>query len=236
MMLSFLIGWDPMYYAFIIPGALLAMWAQFRVKSAYAQMSRKGTFSGLSGAEAAAQLLRAHGLEHVRIEPAQGILSDHYDPRQKVLRLSRDVYAGRSIASVGIAAHEAGHAIQDRAGYAPLALRNGIVPLASVGGSLAMVFLMLGLFLRSFNLTLVGIGLFSVIVLFQLVNLPVEFNASKRARASLLTSGIIQQVEDRDVAKVLNAAALTYVAATLTAVLQLLYFLYRAGLLGGRRE
>lgn len=236
MILSFLIGWDPMYYAFIIPGVLLAMWAQLRVKSAYAQMSRKGTFRGLSGAEAAAQLLRANGLEHVRIEPAQGFLSDHYDPKHKVLRLSRDVYSGRSIASVGIAAHEAGHAIQDRVGYAPLALRNGIVPLASVGGGLAMLFLTLGFFLRSFNLSLIGIGLFSVIVLFQLINLPVEFNASKRARAALLTSGIIQQVEDRDVAKVLNAAALTYVAATLMAVLQLLYFLYRSGLLGGRRE
>ncbi len=236
MMLSFLIGWDPMYYAFILPAGLLALWAQLRVKSAYAQMSRKGTFSGLSGAEAAAQLLCANGLEYVRNEPAQGFLSDHYDPRHKVLRLSRDVYSGRSIASVGIAAHEAGHAIQDRVGYAPLALRNGIVPLASVGGGLSMVFLTLGLFLQSFNLTLIGIGLFSVIVLFQLINLPVEFNASKRARAALLTSGIIQQVEDRDVAKVLNAAALTYVAATLMAVLQLLYFLYRAGLLGGRRE
>lgn len=235
-MLAFLYQWDPVYWLFMLPGLLLAMWAQFKVKSAVATMSQRGVRSNLSGAEAAGHLLSQYGLSHVTVEPTRGFLSDHYDPRHKVLRLSPDVYHGRSIAAVGIAAHEAGHALQDSAHYAPLKIRNGIVPLASVGSSLAFVFLFIGFFMNAMGLIQAGIALFSLIVLFQIINLPVEFNASSRARAALLNTGIIAPDEDAAVGKVLNAAAMTYVAATITAVLQLLYFLYRTGLIGGRRQ
>jgi Zn-dependent membrane protease YugP len=189
----------------------------------------------MTGAEAAHRILQADGLDHVGIEETRGFLGDHYDPRHKVLRLSPDVYHGRSLAAVGIAAHEAGHAIQDRVRYAPLAIRNGIVPLASVGSNLSFIVFIAGLFMNWTGLMLAGIIMFSAVVLFQLINLPVEFNASSRARQVLLTNGIIAADEDRGVGKVLNAAAMTYVAATVTAILTLLYFLMRAGLLGGRR-
>jgi hypothetical protein len=172
----------------------------------------------------------------------QGFLSDHYDPRHKVLRLSPEVYGGRSLASLGIAAHEAGHAIQDARRYAPLVIRNGLVPLASVGGGLSWVIIIAGFVLAGLNralgesLILVGIGAFSLTVIFQLVNLPVEFDASRRARAALVDGGLVTAEEDGYVKKVLDAAALTYVAATLSSVLTLLYFLFRAGLLGGRDD
>lgn len=223
-----------MYLLFLAPAMLLGGWAQLKVKSAYAKASRMPARRGMTGAEAAARILQANGLNHVGIEPAQGFLGDHYDPRRKVLRLSPDVYNGRSLASVGIAAHEAGHAIQDGCGYAPLAIRNGIVPLASVGTSFAWILFGIGLFMSK-TLVLAGIVLFSVVVLFQLINLPVEYNASSRARDVLLSNGIITEAEEPAVGKVLNAAALTYVAATITAILTLLYFLFRSGLLGGRR-
>ncbi len=188
----------------------------------------------MSGAEAAARILRDQGLTHVGIEPARGFLGDHYDPRHKVLRLSPDVYQGRSLAAVGIAAHEAGHAIQDQAGYAPLALRNAIVPLANFGSNAPWIILLAGFVLQSFNLIVAGIVLFSAVVLFQLINLPVEYDASSRAREVLVSSRILSEDELPPVRRVLNAAALTYVAATLTAVLTLLYYLMRSGLLGGR--
>lgn len=235
-MLAFVYQWDPMYWVFLLPGLLLALWAQFKVKSTVAQMSRRGVRSNLSGAEAAHHILASYGLHHVSVEPSHGFLSDHYDPRHKVLRLSPDVYHGRTVAAVGIAAHEAGHALQDAAQYAPLVIRNGIVPLASLGGNLAFAFLLLGWIMQSMGLVLAGIALFSLLVLMQIVNLPVEFNASARARAALLETGIVTPDENPAVGKVLNAAAMTYVAATLAAILQLLYFLYRSGLLGGRRS
>jgi Zn-dependent membrane protease YugP len=167
-------------------------------------------------------------------------MTDHYDPSHKVLRLSPEVYAGQSLAALGIAAHEAGHAMQDAHGYAPLRLRNGLVPLASVGGGLAWIIIFAGFVLSAVNhalgnsLVLVGIGAFSLVVVFQLVNLPVEFDASRRARAALIDGGLITAEEDVYVKKVLDAAALTYVAATLASVLTLLYYLFRSGLLGGR--
>ncbi len=230
---------DPLYFILLAPAMLLAIWAQFRVKSAFARASEIPT-RGLSGAEAAARILRSYGLQRVAIEPAQGFLSDHYDPKEKVLRLSPDVYNGRSLAAVGVAAHEAGHAIQDAAGYGPLRLRNGIVPLAAVGGNLSMIIFIVGLALSS---TLVGQGLiwagiilFSLTVLFQLINLPVEFDASKRARELLVANGVVAVNEDAEVGRVLNAAAMTYVAATIGAILTLLYLLLRSGLLGGNRN
>jgi Zn-dependent membrane protease YugP len=230
-------GWfDPMYFVFLLPGMALAMWAQWRVKSAYAEASRMPALSGISGAQAADAVLQAAGVRGVQIEPVDGFLSDHYVPGEKILRLSPDVYSGRSLAALGIAAHEAGHAIQDANSYPLLVVRNGLVPLASVGGSVSMVVIALGFMLASLNLVMVGIIAFSFTVLFQLVNLPVEFDASRRAKLALAEAGLVTPQEAPEVARVLNAAAWTYVAATLSAILTLLYFLFRAGLLGGSRH
>jgi Zn-dependent membrane protease YugP len=225
-----------MYFAFVAPAMLLAIWAQWRVRSAYAAASRVGARSGYSGAEAAQAVMQAAGINNVRIEPVKGFMTDHYVPGQRVLRLSPDVYSGRSLAALGIAAHESGHAIQDARRYPLLVLRNGLVPLASIGSSLSWIIMIVGFALASFNLVLVGIAAFSLTVLFQVVNLPVEFDASRRARIALLDAGLVTHEEDVYVKKVLNAAALTYVAATLSSILTLLYFLFRSGLLGGRRN
>ncbi len=220
--------YDPAYFAIAGVGALLAIGAQVMVKSAYAAASRVGVASGMTGAQAAQAILDHHGVSGVGIEMVQGTLSDHYDPKARVLRLSPDVYSGRSAASVGIAAHEVGHALQHAHGYAPLKIRSGIVPLAAVGGFLSEALLVLGVILNVGNLILIGALLFAGVVFFQLVNLPVEFNASSRARRELLTAGIISSEEDRMVGRVLNAAALTYVAATISAILTLVYFLLKA--------
>jgi len=229
-------GWfDPMYLLFLLPGMLLALWAQFRVKSAYAEASRIPARSGYSGAEAAHALMASAGIHNVAIEPVEGFLSDHYAPKEKVLRLSPGVFDGHSLAALGIAAHESGHALQDAHSYAPLRLRSLLVPVAGFGSNMAWIILVIGFALHAMGLILAGIIVFSGTVLFQLVNLPVEFDASRRARQILLSNGLIDQDEDYYVKKVLNAAALTYVAATLTSVLTLLYFLFRSGLLGGRR-
>lgn len=228
--------YDPLYFIYVLPAVLLALYAQLKVKSAYSAASRVGAASGLSGAEAASHILSVSGLSRVGIEETHGHLGDHYDPRHKVLRLSHDVYYGRSLAALGIAAHEAGHALQDAKGYAPLALRNGIVPLASVGSNISVVLLALGAAMQSFNLVIAGILLFSTFVVFQLINLPVEYNASSRAKEVLLAQGLISRGELGTVEKVLSAAALTYVAATLTAIFTLLYFLARYGSVGRQRE
>ena len=229
---------DPLYLVMLAPAMLLALWAQVKVKSAFARAQEVPAGGGLTGAEAAARILRVHGLARVGVEPAQGFLSDHYDPRAKVLRLSPEVFNGRSLAAVGVAAHEAGHAIQDAAGYGPLKLRNGIVPMAAVGSNLSFIMFIVGMALSATalgrGLVLVGIGLFSLTVVFQLVNLPVEFDASRRARAVLVANGIVGPQQDAEVGRVLNAAAMTYVAATISAILTLLYLLLRSGLLGRR--
>ncbi len=231
-----MIMFDPVYFLFVAPAMALAFWAQMKVKSAYATASGYSPSSGLSGAEAAAHILRSQNIGNVKIEETGGELSDHYDPRGKVLRLSSDVYHGRTVAALGIAAHEAGHAIQDKVHYGPLKLRNGIVPLASVGGGLGMTILIFGFMLHSLQLVVLGIGLYSMIVLFQLINLPVEYDASARAKQILVSQGLVSPTEQGLVNKVLNAAALTYVAATLSAILTLLYYLFRSGLLGGRND
>jgi len=207
---------------FVAPAIILGIVAQFMVKSAYAQTGRIAART--SGYAAARHMLDAAGLRNVEIEQIPGTLSDHYDPRQKVLRLSQDVYHGRSLAAVGIAAHEAGHALQDARGYVPLMIRNAAVPAASFGSSAGMILVLLGFALVSQFMLLLGIVLFSGVVFFQLVNLPVEFNASARAKAQLVELGIIDQAELPYVRKVLNAAALTYVAATLQSLLTLLYY------------
>lgn len=213
---------DPAYLLFLAPAILLAMWAQFRIHSTYAQASQVP--ARMSGSAAAREILDSGGLRDVRIEMIPGQLTDHYDPRAKVLRLSAQVYQGHTAAAVGIAAHESGHALQDAHHYAPLIVRNLAVPAANFGSSFGMILLMIGFMLNFTGLMWAGLILFGGTAFFQIVNLPVEFNASNRAKYQLEALGIAGPQEMTSVRKVLNAAALTYVAATLQAVLQLLYF------------
>ena len=214
---------DPVYFLIVGPAILLALWAQMMVKSAYARAQRQP--APLSGAAAARYVLDSAGLQNVDIEMTPGHLSDHYDPRHKVLRLSQEVYQSRSLAAVGIAAHEAGHAIQDARNYAPLMIRNAAVPAAGFGSGVGWMLAVVGLIFSYQPLLLAGIFLFSAVVFFQVVNLPVEFNASSRAKEQLATLGIVGPNEMPYVRKVLSAAALTYVAATFQVVLQLLYLI-----------
>ncbi len=218
---------DPMYFLWIAPAFLLGMWAQFRIRTTYAQAQQMG--APLSGAAAARHILDSAGLNDIGVEQIPGHLSDHYDPRAKVLRLSPEVYQNRTLASVGIAAHEAGHAIQHAHSYAPLVVRNAAVPVASFGSNASIGLLIIGMIMRQPPLIMLGIGLFAVVVVFQVINLPVEFNASARAKAQLVGLGIVDDQELTYVKKVLNAAALTYVAATLQAILTLLYYVTRFG-------
>lgn len=212
---------------FTAPALILGLWAQYRVRSTYNAASRVP--ASLSGAAAARHILNSAGLYDVDIEQVAGQLSDHYDPRSRVLRLSQDVYHSASQAAVGIAAHEAGHAIQHARKYAPLIVRNAAVPAAQFGSNGSIIMLAIGTLLQMPALIFLGIAVFGAVVLFQVVNLPVEFDASARAKAQLVEQGIVPQHEMVYVNKVLNAAALTYVAATLQAILTLLYFITRFG-------
>ncbi len=227
---------DPLYIIMILPALALSMYAQFRVQSSFRRYSRVPTARGITGARAARMILEASEVAGVTIERAHGFLSDHYDPRTRVLRLSEAVYSGDSLASVGVAAHEAGHAIQHARGYAALRLRSALVPVSTLGSNLAWPLLIIGFIFMAKSLILAGIVFFSLAVLFQLVTLPVEFNASSRALEALPATGILSADEVDGARKVLNAAALTYVAAAAAAVVQLVYFLIRAGFLGGRDE
>lgn len=236
-MLGFFFFIDPMYMLYVaLPALVLGGLAQWRVKSAFARGSKIASERGWTGRQIAQSILDANGIDDVRIEPVGGHLSDHYDPRNRVLRLSPDVYNGRSLAAAGVAAHEVGHAIQHAHGYAPLAIRNSIVPMANIGSGLGATVAMIGVAIGLQSLAAVGAALFTMVVLFQVVNLPVEFDASSRARQTLVHYGLVSTKEDREVGRVLNAAAMTYVAATVTAILTLVYFLMRAGLLGGSDE
>lgn len=228
---------DPMYFVFVGPAFLLAMWAQMRVKSAFARWSDVPSRSRLTGAEIARRICEMGGAEDIPIEVSNGYLSDHYDPVNRVLRLSHDNYHGRSVAAAAIAAHEAGHAIQHAVKYPFLALRSAYVPLASLGSWLSFPLLFAGAFFSIGPLITAGIALFGAVVIFQIITLPVEFDASARAKRLLSDSGLIRDQEEmRGVKSVLGAAALTYVAATIQAVLTLLYYLWRLGLLGGSRN
>jgi Zn-dependent membrane protease YugP len=225
------LGIDPLYWLMLAPALILGLWAQARVRSAFAAAER--VRAPMSGAAAARYVLDSAGLQNVGIEPVQGVLSDHYDPRHKVLRLSPPVYQGQSMAAVGIAAHEAGHAIQDAKRYVPLVIRNAAVPVANFGGGISMTLLVMGFVLGFLELIWVGIIAYSAVVFFQVVNLPVEFDASNRAKAQLDALGVVPRQQQEHVRSVLNAAAWTYVAGTLQAVLTLLYFVLRFG--GSRR-
>ena len=227
---------DPMYLLFIAPGLALSLWASWRVKSTFNKYSKVRSMRGMSGAQAAQELLRGAGISDVKIVRSSGMLSDHYNPVTKTLALSDPVYDSDSVAAIGVATHEAGHAIQHATHYAPLWVRSALVPTANIGSSIGYMVMLFGLFMASQNMVLIGAILFSAVLLFQIVTLPVEFNASNRAKALVVQHGIVTMQERRGVDAVLNAAALTYVAAAISTLLTLLYFLVRSGLLGGRRD
>ena len=222
---------DPTYILIII-AAIISLIAQWRVNSAFSKYSREASMSGMTGAQAARMILQSNGINDVSVQRISGKLTDHYNPSTKVLNLSESVYGSTSVAAIGVAAHECGHAIQHARGYFPLSLRTALVPVANIGSQLSWVFIIVGAIL-SFNQTLITIGIimFSAAVLFQLVTLPVEFNASARALEQLESNGILYRDEVSQTRKVLSAAALTYVAAAATAILQLLRLII---LFGGR--
>ncbi len=224
--------WNWHYMMWIAPAVLLGLWAQMRISMTYAAAAKQP--APLSGAAAARHILDSAGLHDVGIEEIQGHLSDHYDPTQRVLRLSSDIYSSRTLAAVGIAAHESGHALQHAHGYALMSIRNAAVPAASFGSGAGIFMLIFGAMLNFPALFIAGIIAFGAVVFFQVVNLPVEFDASHRAKRQLVELGIVPQEEMYYVNRVLNAAALTYVAATLQAILTLLYYL--SMLSGDRRR
>ncbi len=216
-------------FLYLLPGIALSLSARARLMRAYAEGSRIPAGSGLSGAETAQFVMRAAGITGVGIEPAVGELSDHYDPGNKVLRLSPDVYAGRSLAAMGVAAHEAGHAIQDASRSPGLVVRNVIVPLANLGSQVFWLLIVAGVVMGLIRLIMLGIIVFSLVVALQLLNLPVEFDASRRGRRMLLSAGLVSVEEEPVVVRVLDAAAWTYVAASLTGAFTPLYDLVRFG-------
>ncbi len=222
----YLFGFDATYILLAIPTFIFAMWAQFKVNSTYKKYSQVATSRGMTGAEAARAILDRHELRNIRIEQIAGNLTDHYDPKNDVIRLSQGVHDSSSVAALGIAAHEAGHAIQHAQNYAPIRLREAIIPVSRIGSALSMPLVVIGLLLPAFE-TLIGVGiiLFAFVTFFQLVTLPVEFNASSRAIAVLSDNGYVNEEESRGVRSVLSAAALTYVAALATSLVTLLRLL-----------
>ena len=209
----------------LIPGLLLAMYAQAKVSSTYNRYKKITSHSGYTGAQFARKMLNDNGLYDVTITQISGRMSDHYDPRANQVRLSAEVYNGTSIASLGIAAHEVGHAVQHATNYFPLTVRNLVVPVTNFSSSIYMLFIFIGIIMNSFSMIQFGIMLFAVIVIFQVITLPVEFNASRRAIATLGGDGVLDAEELSGAKRVLGAAAMTYVAAMVTAVLQLLQLL-----------
>ena len=233
---------DPMYFLFIAPALALSLWASFRTRSAFNKYSQVRTMRGLTGAQAAKAMLDRAGFYDVKVVPTRGMLTDHYNPADKTLALSEGVYASNSVAAAGVACHEAGHAIQHAEGYKPLWIRSLLVPTANIGSTLGYLVMLFGLMLvysRSAigpEVVLFGAGLFSLVLAFQIVTLPVEFDASARAKRLAVENGIVMPQEREGFDRVLNAAALTYVAAVVSTLMTLLYFLFRSGLLGGRRD
>lgn len=199
----------------------LPLWAQFKVKSTYKKYSKVPVSTGINGAETARRILDDNGLHHVKVVETRGFLSDHYNPMTKTVHLSSSNFHGHSIAGAAVAAHEVGHAIQDQVGYAFLRFRHALVPVANISSNMSWIFIMIGIFAQASNMLLLGIVLMAAGVLFQVITLPVEFNASNRAMDQIVSSGIIRNDEEREAKKVLNAAAMTYVAAAAVAVLEL---------------
>ncbi len=216
---------DPSYWLFLLPGLLLGIYAQFRLTAAYGKYSKVGLAVGMSGAEAARTILDRAGLDNMAVEMVPGHLTDHYDPLKKALFLSEENYYGRSIAAVGVAAHEAGHALQHKAAYAPLHIRMAMVPVTNFATQASFFLFFGGIFLGLVKMALLAIVVYGIVTAFQLVTLPVEYDASRRAKEQLLSLGIVQRNEAGAVSSVLNAAALTYVAAMVSSLLQLLYWI-----------
>ena len=228
---------DPRYILFMAPAFILMMLAQLYVTSSYNKWSRVAARSRLTGAQAAQRLISSGGLYNVSVQPIQGNLSDHYDPRTKVLSLSPGVYQGNSVAALAVAAHELGHALQDQEGYVPLKLRAALVPAVNIGSYLGWILIFIGLIINQLGIAWLGVLVFSGGLVFALATLPVELNASARARQLLSNSGLIAgSDEERGVSTVLNAAALTYVAAVVSAAMQLLYYVTLLTGMGGRRR
>lgn len=227
-------GLDPLYLVVMTISALLSLGAQAWVTSAFHRYRRIPAAHGLRGVDIAASILAAAGVRGVRIEAVEGFLTDHYDPRLKVLRLSPESFHGTSLAAAGVAAHEVGHALQDANGYWPMRVRQSLVPIANIGTNLGVILVVLGMALGALGMAKIGVALFAGFVAFTLVTLPVELNASSRAKRALAASGLLDARELAGVSRVLTAAAATYVAAAATAVLQLLYFVLRVS--GGRRH
>lgn len=227
---------DPLYIAMVlVPGLLIAGGASLMVRTAFSRYSKVGSRHGFTGAQAAQALLDRAGIHDVKVVATHGYLTDHYNPVSKQLALSEAVYSSRSLAAVGVAAHEAGHAIQHAQNYAPLWIRSALVPMAGIGSSLGYLVMFIGLMLSPY-VVMFGAILFSAVLLFQIVTLPVEFDATARAKRLVVEAGIIDPDERYGMDRVLNAAAMTYVAAVVSTLLTLLYFLMRAGLLGGRDD
>ncbi|WP_201781198.1 zinc metallopeptidase [Ornatilinea apprima] len=225
-----------LYILFSLPALLLGMWAQAKVRSAFSKYSRVRSNVGMSGAEVARAMLDSNGLQNVRVEETRGMLSDHYDPTSRTLRLSSDVYRSNSIAAAGVAAHEAGHALQHKQGYFFLQFRSLMVPTVQLGSWLGPIIFMIGMFIQSTlgtQIATFGLILFAATAVFAFITLPVEFDATKRAKAWLSTSGVLYQSEMTGINSVLDAAALTYVAGAVQAVSTILYYLF---LLSGRRS
>ena len=231
----FLFNLDYILYV-LVPGMLISGLASWRVKSAFKRYSRVGTRRGMTGAQAAQVLLDRAGIKDVNVVPTRGYLSDHYNPTSKKLALSEDVYSSNSIAAIGIACHEAGHAIQHSRSYAPLWARSALVPAAGIGSGIGYMVMIGGLIFQAQAVVGIGACLFSLVLLFQIVTLPVEFDATARAKRLVLEAGIVDEDERVGMDRVLNAAALTYVAAVISTLLTLVYFLMRSGLIGGRNN
>lgn len=229
-------GIDPVYFLFVGPALILSLIASWMTKSRFNKYSKVRSARGLTGAQAAQVLLDRAGITDVKVVPNSGFLSDHYNPVTKTLALSDEVYGRDSISAIGVACHEAGHAVQHARHYAPLWVRSALVPTAGIGSNLGLIAMGIGLFMQSQGLVLVGAVLFSAVLLFQIVTLPVEFDASSRAKKLAFEYGLVTAGERDGMAKVLNAAALTYVAGAISTLMTLLYYLMRAGLLGGRRD
>ena len=215
-------GFDYTWYLLVLPAFLLALWAQFRVQSTYAKYSRVRSVRGRTAAEVARQILDDHGLGYVQVDRIGGKLTDNYDPRTNIVHLSQEVYDSSSIAAIGVAAHECGHAVQHAEEYGPLKLRSAIIPITNLGSSLSIPLFLIGLLFNFSILMNIGILLFGLVALFQLITLPVEFNASRRALSTIGERGLLTDDETRGAKKVLSAAALTYVAALASSLAQLL--------------
>lgn len=225
---------DPTYFLFILPALALSLWASWRTHASFKKYSQVRTLRGLTGAQAAQEMLRRAGITDVQVVPTQGFLSDHYNPTNKTLALSEATYASNSVAAVGVACHEAGHAIQHAEGYKPMWLRSALVPTANIGSSAGYLVMLGGLFFHAPGMIYFGALLFSAVLLFQIVTLPVEFDASARAKRLAVETGVVLPQERVGMDKVLNAAAMTYVAAAVSTLMTLLYYLLRASAMSRR--